>query len=50
MIGYYDRTLAAEDRIKHPVPAPNAYVPKTCETRRRPDQAGSRRTGFATGL
>ena len=29
MIGYYDRTLAAEDRIKHPVPAPKAYVPKT---------------------
>jgi peroxiredoxin len=29
MIGYYDRTLAGEDRIKHPVPAPKAYVPKT---------------------
>ncbi len=28
MIGYYDRTLAGEDRIKHPVPAPKAYVPK----------------------
>ena len=28
MIGYYDRTLAAEDRIKHPVPPPKAYVPK----------------------
>jgi hypothetical protein len=27
MIGYYDRTLAGEDRIKHPVPAPKAYVP-----------------------
>jgi peroxiredoxin/mono/diheme cytochrome c family protein len=28
MIGYYDRTLAGEDRIKHPVPAPKAYAPK----------------------
>ena len=28
MIGYYDRTLAGEDRIKHPVPAPKASVPK----------------------
>ena len=28
MIGYYDRTLAGEDRIKHPVPAPKAHVPK----------------------
>ena len=27
MIGYYDRTLAGEDRIKHSVPAPKAYVP-----------------------
>ena len=28
MIGYYDRTLAAEDRIKHPVSAPIANAPK----------------------
>jgi peroxiredoxin len=28
MIGYYDRTLAGEDRIKHPVPAPVAHAPK----------------------
>jgi len=28
MIGYYDRTLAAEDRIKRPPPAPQAYAPQ----------------------
>ena len=28
MIGYYDRTLAGEDRIKHPVPTPAASTPK----------------------
>ena len=28
MIGYYDRTLAAEDRIKHPLPAPLTHVPR----------------------
>jgi peroxiredoxin len=28
MIGYYDRTLAGEDRIEHPVAAPQAAVPK----------------------
>ncbi len=28
MIGYYDRTLANEDRIKNPPPAPKASAPK----------------------
>jgi peroxiredoxin/mono/diheme cytochrome c family protein len=28
MIGYYDRTLAGEDRITHPTPAPKTYEPK----------------------
>ena len=28
MIGYYDRTLAAEDRIKHPVPRPEHICPR----------------------
>jgi hypothetical protein len=28
MIGYYDRTLAGEDRIEHPVPATQAAAPK----------------------
>jgi peroxiredoxin len=28
MIGYYDRTLVAEDRIKHPLPAPEQPVTK----------------------
>jgi peroxiredoxin/mono/diheme cytochrome c family protein len=29
MIGYYDRTLPGEDRIKHPAPATKASVPKS---------------------
>ena len=29
MIGYYDRTLAGEDRIKHPPPTPEAPATKT---------------------
>jgi peroxiredoxin len=29
MIGYYDRTLAGEDRLKRPVSAPAANVPKS---------------------
>jgi peroxiredoxin len=29
MIGYYDRTLVKEDRIKNPPPAPKAYVAET---------------------
>jgi hypothetical protein len=29
MIGYYDRTLAGEDRIKHPHPAPKASASKS---------------------
>jgi peroxiredoxin/mono/diheme cytochrome c family protein len=29
MIGYYDRVLAGEDRIKNPVPAPKGSLPKT---------------------
>ena len=32
MIGYYDRTLAAEDRLKHPAPAPAANGPKPLPT------------------
>ena len=32
MIGYYDRTLAGEDRIKHPVPEPVTNVPKPLPT------------------
>jgi len=28
MIGYYDRTLVGEDRLKHPVPASKTNVPK----------------------
>jgi peroxiredoxin/mono/diheme cytochrome c family protein len=32
MIGYYDRTLAGEDRIKHPVPAAMANTPKALPT------------------
>ena len=50
MIGYYDRTLAGEDRIKHPVPAPKAYVPPALPARRRSGQAGALRPGFATGI
>ena len=32
MIGYYDRTLVGEDRIKHPVPAPERPGTKTPPT------------------
>jgi hypothetical protein len=29
MIGYYDRTLPGEDRIKNPLPAPKSFVPRS---------------------
>ena len=51
MIGYYDRTLAGEDRIKHPVPTPEAACNQgLAGARRRSGQAGARRPRFANGL
>ncbi len=51
MIGYYDRTLAGEDRIKHPVPMPAASTPKTSAgARPRSGQSGAFRPGFANGI
>ena len=51
MIGYYDRTLAAEDRIKHPVAATErAGTQGSAETRPRTREAGARGARFANSF